>query len=497
MARQVRRLVSKQKRRFMEDGFDLDLTYICPNILAMGFPSENIEGFYRNSMEEVIRFLDLQHGSNYKVYNLCAERTYDISKFYGRVARFPFEDHNTPPFELIGKFCVDVCKYLDEDDRNVAAIHCKAGKGRTGTMISCYLMHTQRFSRVPEALEYFGAKRTQNAKGVTIPSQRRYVEYYGYLLHHKLFYNPATVLLTNFVFEGQANFSNLRTPQIYFVIKYHGALIHTSRVYTVDLSQKNRQTSINLKDPIPLCGDFKVEFFILRVGHKEKMFHFWLNTFFVEKAPLYGDELLFSTQTSVLNGKQVLTPGRGELTVPRHGLRRLSIDSSRGVGGGGNRANDFEGEIPRRRSLSLGQAQSLGYVRTPDVTCSPDLAVRDSSHVMPEDWEKQQASMEEDSSDTDIHCRGKLLEPLPCTDLDGRRAVVSLPKHYIDKANKDHRHFESNFRLHCVFALLVDAHTPVQPLESKAISPSQVHADAQVDADSGETDTEDEDENAS
>jgi phosphatidylinositol-3,4,5-trisphosphate 3-phosphatase and dual-specificity protein phosphatase PTEN len=144
MSRKLRGFVSLNKVRFKEDGFDLDLAYITKQVLAMGYPTEGVEAVYRNAMEEVVSFFEHYHNDKYRVYNLCAEpnRQYSNQHFKNRCFNYPFKDHNPPPLSIMQPFCEDVSKWLAETPDHVAAIHCKAGKGRTGLMICALLMYT-------------------------------------------------------------------------------------------------------------------------------------------------------------------------------------------------------------------------------------------------------------------------------------------------------------------------------------------------------------------
>ena len=126
-------------------------------------------------MGEVQRFLEAKHRQHYRVFNLCCEpdRQYDAGKFQDEVALFGFKDHNAPPLPLLLACCQDMDAWLLKHpclhrqsppycdlpgaaltDRscfsreNVCAIHCKAGKGRTGTVICAYFAYASQFGAI-------------------------------------------------------------------------------------------------------------------------------------------------------------------------------------------------------------------------------------------------------------------------------------------------------------------------------------------------------------
>ncbi|KAL9231729.1 hypothetical protein vseg_006918 [Gypsophila vaccaria] len=291
----ARHVVSQNKRRYQEDGYDLDLTYITENILAMGFPAGDmssgffgyVEGLYRNHMEEVISFLESRHKGKYKVYNLCSERLYDASLFEGKVASFPFDDHNCPPIHLITLFCQSAYTWLKEDIENVVVVHCKAGMARTGLMITSLLLYLKFFPTAEECIDSYNQKRCIDGKALVLPSQIRYVKYFERVL---TYFNGENQPGRRCMLKG---FRLHRCPywiRPHITVSNHNGVLFSTKTHprTKDLTPEDIWFSAPKKGimvfALPgepglteLAGDFKVHF-----HDRQGDFYFWLNTTMVE-----------------------------------------------------------------------------------------------------------------------------------------------------------------------------------------------------------------------
>ncbi|KAG3182385.1 hypothetical protein C6341_g5985 [Phytophthora cactorum] len=183
----LRAVVSGATVRFVQDGFNLDLTYITPRLIAMSYPASGIEKTYRNDINDVAAFLNSRYPSAYRVYNL-SERSYDSSKFEGRVKDYGFPANHPPPLQLLIDIVNDMTEWATKNPRNVVVVHCLDGQGCTGVVCSCYLLLTGHYGSVLRLrserdfrqLANFSIRDFWNTRGrgVRFPSQALYIYYF-------------------------------------------------------------------------------------------------------------------------------------------------------------------------------------------------------------------------------------------------------------------------------------------------------------------------------
>ncbi|EHL00462.1 putative Phosphatidylinositol-3,4,5-trisphosphate 3-phosphatase and dual-specificity protein phosphatase PTEN [Glarea lozoyensis 74030] len=178
----LRQIVAGPRSRHPEAG--LDLCYVTDEIIATSGPSGTYpQRAYRNPLKDLVKFLDYKHGSEWAIWEFRAEGTgYPDNEVYGRVWHYPWPDHHPPPFRLVPAIVGGMRNWIvegkEKGKERVVVVHCKAGKGRSGTMACSYLIAECGWS-VSEALARFTERRMRPGfgQGVSIPSQLRWVGY--------------------------------------------------------------------------------------------------------------------------------------------------------------------------------------------------------------------------------------------------------------------------------------------------------------------------------
>ncbi|EDO16245.1 hypothetical protein Kpol_505p22 [Vanderwaltozyma polyspora DSM 70294] len=216
-------------------GYNLDISQITSNIMVCSYPvTKYPKLIYRNSLGDLINYLNTNHGENrWKIYNLKVEmddmdytdadllkytNSYDYYDIFSEetcvnnslrndnnkqlqtnvpvinnlklkdiLLRRGWLDHCPPPFIVMQEIIEDIHFHLSRHKSNVAVIHCKMGKGRSGTIVIAYLMKYLENS-LDQSKDIFmkGRFKLGISKGVTIWSQLRYLRYHEIFLKYDL-----------------------------------------------------------------------------------------------------------------------------------------------------------------------------------------------------------------------------------------------------------------------------------------------------------------------
>jgi len=144
-----------------------------------------------------------------------------------------------------------------------------------------------------KALTLFGTKRTANHKGVTIPSQKRFVQYFELIVKNYLLASPEKPFPFNR--SKGVTLKSMRLVTIprfdpdggcdpYFIVYLMDGSKHydyRDHVTSIPHSQKNDEDAV-LNCEVPLRGNIKFVFFDKdEYSMDDEMFHFWINTEFL------------------------------------------------------------------------------------------------------------------------------------------------------------------------------------------------------------------------
>ncbi|KAG8157499.1 hypothetical protein KVR01_012541 [Diaporthe batatas] len=203
MASLLRQIVAGPRAKHAETG--LDLCYVTDNIIVTSGPSQTYpQRAYRNPLDRLVAFLDAKHPDNWAIWEFRAEGTgYPDEAVYGRIRHYPWPDHHPPPFRMVPMIMASMRSWLNEEDilspdtkhgakgdngkevakgegkgKRVVVVHCKAGKGRSGSMTCSYLISECGW-KPEDALARFTERRMKPTfgAGVSIPSQLRWISY--------------------------------------------------------------------------------------------------------------------------------------------------------------------------------------------------------------------------------------------------------------------------------------------------------------------------------
>uniref|UniRef100_A0A8C7S512 Tensin 3 n=1 Tax=Oncorhynchus mykiss TaxID=8022 RepID=A0A8C7S512_ONCMY len=216
----------------MEEGYELDLTYVTERIIAVSFPRACSEEIYFHNLKDVTRMLKSKHADNYLIINL-SEKRHDLSKMNPKTLDTGWPDLHAPPLDKICTICKAMENWLNADPLHVVVIHCRGGKGRIGVVISSFVHFTDISASADQALDRFAMRKYYDDKvsALMTPSQKRYVWILNSLLSGSMKINASPLFLHCIILRGIPNFDTAGVCRPYLKVYQGMQAVYSSGVY--------------------------------------------------------------------------------------------------------------------------------------------------------------------------------------------------------------------------------------------------------------------------
>jgi hypothetical protein len=100
----------------------IDLTQLTRRLLVIGSP------FLHDSLSALSRYLSVNHGDRYKVYNFTVEKEYNLEQDMDRVVTYPIVRGCPCPLLQLIHICESIEDFLNSDEENVVVLHSSQGR---------------------------------------------------------------------------------------------------------------------------------------------------------------------------------------------------------------------------------------------------------------------------------------------------------------------------------------------------------------------------------
>ncbi|NWY21240.1 TENS3 protein, partial [Aphelocoma coerulescens] len=298
----------------MEEGHELDLTYITERIIAVCFTAGCSEETYLHNLQEVTRMLKSKHGDNYLVLNL-SEKRYDLANLNPKIMDVGWPDLHAPLLDKVCTICKAMESWLDNDPQHVVVIHCRGGKGRIGVVISSYMYFTNVSASADQALDRFAMKKFFDDKVSALmqPSQRRYVQFLSGLLSGSVKMNATPLFLHYVILHGIPKLDAGGACRPFLKLYQAMQPVYTSGIYSIG-SENQSRICIAIDPAQLLKGD------IMRILISECSETAFLGNILLKSYPLFSDdrfpdyskvELVFSGTPEKIQGGEHLQNDHG------------------------------------------------------------------------------------------------------------------------------------------------------------------------------------------